>query len=382
MNIVTPSPALVGLLAKAKTLLVLDHPFFASVLLRKPIAWTDTLPTAGVTNDGKVYINPEWVTAQNLTAQHLVFLLAHECLHYMLLHGLRRGARDRGAWNVAADKVINETLIASKVGTFIDGGQRHTGAETMAAEELYAPPSQDDCNGGPGGPGSDILGGEGAMTDGERAEVEAQVKIDAAQAKQAAKMQGKLPAALERLVDDIINVMTPWHQVLERFMTGFRKDDLSWSRPNRRHVWQGTYLPGQNYVPEMGPVVIGVDTSGSIGPAELAHFAGHTNRIMETCRPSAIHVVYCDARVNRTDEFSAEDLPIKLTPCGGGGTDLRHIFSWVDQAGIEPDVLIVLTDMYTPFPEEAPSYSTVWLSTTEVDAAPFGSVVQYCMEDA
>jgi predicted metal-dependent peptidase len=388
VNIIkNPPQGCVELLQKARALLVLDHPFFASIVLRKPIQWTDSIPTACVNMRGEMFINPSWVEAEQMTVQNLIFLLAHECMHYMLLHGPRRGHRDAAAWNIAADKVINETLVASGVGTFIEGGQRHPGAETMRAEDLYNEQDGDQGQGsgdgdgdGVGGIGSDLM--DEPMTEGERTEIEAQVKIDATQAKQAAKMQGKMPAALARLVDEIIEVRTPWHQILERFMVSFRKDDLTWSRPNRRFVHQGIYLPGQSYVPEMGPVVIGVDTSGSIGEAELAHFAGHVNRIMEQCRPEAIHVVYCDAAVNKAEQYTCDDLPVKLTPCGGGGTDLREIFHWVDEQGIQPDVAVILTDMYTPFPDQAPDYSTVWLSTTDVASAPFGTVVQYSMEDA
>lgn len=370
MNIIKPPQAAVELMQKARALLVLDHPFFASIVLRKPIHWTDSMPTACVTAKGDIYINPAFIAP--LTASHVIFLLAHECLHYMLLHGSRRGHRDMSAWNIACDQVINETLVESRVGTFIDGGQRHPGADKMRAEDLY----QDQPEGGgagPGGIGSDIM--DEPMTEGEATEVEAQVRIDATQAKQAAKMQGKLPAALARLVDSIIDVRTPWHQILERFMESFRRDDLSWSRPNRRHIADNIYLPGTNYIPEMGEVVIGMDTSGSIGAAELAHFGGHINRIMEQCRPTAIHVVYCDARVNRTDTFTCEDLPVKLEAVGGGGTEFSPVFDWVAERGIEPDVLVYLTDGYGPFPE-SPEYPVVWLMTSDV-VAPFGESVKY-----
>ena len=106
----------------------------------------------------------------------------------------------------------------------------------------------------------------------------------------------------------------------------------------------------------------------------------HRESIIEQCRPEAIHVVYCDAAVNRTDQFTCDDLPVKLTPCGGGGTDLRKIFEWVDGQGLRPDCAVVLTDMYTPF-GEAPDYPVVWLSTSGVTEAPFGDVVPYSMEE-
>lgn len=384
MNSVTPSAHIEALYQKARTLLVLDHPFFASIVLRKPLTWTTDIPTAAMScKTGNIYINPEWVEQQKLTAKNMIFLLAHECMHYMLLHGARQGSRKAKAWNIAADKVINDTLIDCNVGEFIDGGVTMPGARDMRAEDLYDDTDDDGDGdgegdgdgGGIGGCGDDLL--DEQMTEGEQAAAEAQAKVDMTQAKQAAKMQGKLPGALERMVDEIINVPTPWHDILERFMVSFRRDDLSWSRPNRRHIASDIYIPGTSYTPEMGPVVLAIDTSGSIGQAELDHFTGHVNRIIEDCRPEVVHVLYCDTAVAGHDIVTLDDLPYKATMKGGGGTDLREIFSHIDNEGIEPDVLVVLTDMYTPFPSEAPGYSTVWLSTSSVDTAPFGEVIHY-----
>lgn len=387
MRPVTPSQEQQDLLTKARTLLIVDHPFFASIILRKPIIWTCDVPTAACSPRGQIYLNPEWVSSKGLTSKNMIFLLAHEAFHYILLHGVRRGHRDPVAWNIAGDKVINDTLIDAKVGEFIDGGVTEDGARHLSTESLYNEDDKD--SDGPGGAGSDILShdpgdgdgddgsGDRPLTEGEIAEIEAQVKIDLVQAKQTAKMQGKLPAALERLVDSMVQVKTPWEDILERFMVSFRRDDLSWSRPNRRHIGADTYLPGTNYVPEMGEVVVAIDTSGSIDEETLSHFAGHINRILSDCRPTKLHVVYCDTQINRSEELTVDDLPWKPTMVGGGGTDLRSIFHWIDDQGLEPDVLVVLTDMYTPFPSEAPSYSTLWVSTSRVDTAPFGDVIQY-----
>ena len=362
------------LLQKAKAILVLDQPFFASMVLRRPITLTTAVPTACVDTKCNIFLNPEWVEKQKLTTQHMIFLLCHEAFHYMLLHGVRRGQRDPAAWNIACDAVINDTLTACKIGTFIEGGVEHPGARQLKAEDVYVePPEGGNGPSGPGGPGDDIL--EGTLTDGELAEVEAQVRVDVAQAEQAAKMQGKMPAELQRIIDSIINVPTPWHSILERFMEAYRKDEYSWSRPNRRFIAQGIYLPGQNYVPEMGELVIGVDTSGSIGQNELDHFAGHVNRIIEQCRPTKVHVVYCDSRVAHVDEYGPEELPITLTAHGGGGTYMPAIFRWVDDQGITPDAVVILTDGYTQWDAE-PAYNVAWLITTDI-VAPYGLTVPY-----
>ena len=368
-------------LAKAKAQLIIHQPFFASILLRKKITWSEDVGTAGVTARGDIFVAPSF--AESLTVQNLVFLLAHECMHYLLQHPARRGARDAGAWNIACDKTINDTLIASEMDGFIDGGVTQDGARKHSADELYKePPTGGGGSGGdgPGGTGSDLI--EGDMSDSDIKECESQARLDAAQARTAAKMVDKMPAGLERLIDEIVNVKTPWHVILERYMTGLVKADVSWARPNRRHVHAGMYLPGADKVPKMGEVVIGVDTSGSIGSKELAIFEAHVNRIMEMCRPEKVHVVYCDARVGSTEEYTTEDLPAKFTKVtGGGGTAFKPVFDWVERQGMRPDVLVYLTDMYGSFPDSAP-FPTVWLSTSDVDKAPFGDVIKFDPHDA
>jgi len=408
MKITTPSKYAADLLQKARALIVLDQPFFASFILRKPIQWSTDVPTACVDARCNIYLNPEWIAntkchdpsalAEPMTVRQLIFLLCHEAMHYMMMHSLRRGQRKPGAWNVACDAVINDTLTDANIGEFIDGGVEHPGARQFKAEDLYQEPpkggdgqkpgDQPGTGGGgqgnpppkggsdtqPGGIGNDII--EDNLTDGEVAELEATTRVDVAQAAQAAKMQGKMHASLQRLVDEIIKVPTPWQSILERFMTAYRKDDYSWSRPNRRFIGSGVYLPGQNYVPEMGEVVIGVDTSGSIGATELAHFAGHINGIIEQCRPSKVHVVYCDSKVAHVDEYDT-DAAITLTMHGGGGTDMTKIFDWITENGVDPDITVILTDLYTPFGDE-PDFDVVWLSTTD-QVAPYGHTVPYAI---
>jgi predicted metal-dependent peptidase len=362
---------------KAKSLLILDHPFFGTACTKRPIIYTDTVPTAAMSATGQMYMNVDFCAP--LTVQQLMFLLAHEAMHYMLAHGLRRGHRDPQAWNVAADKVINDTLIDAGVGDFIDGGITLDGAREMAAESLYD--ENDDGDGqGPGGLGNDI--GDPTDADGQPLDdatihqLEAEAKIDAIQSAKAAKAVGKLPASIERMVEELINVSTPWYDILERFMAGKIKDGYSWNRPNRRFIARNIYIPGTDYVPKMGPIVIGVDTSGSIGPDEIAMFNGHINRIIDTCNPEVVHVVYCDYDVAGVDEYTPEDFPVTIQCKGGGGTSFKPVFDWIDNNAIDPECVVYLTDGYGDQSEFTTNHETVWL-TTGTEAFDWGHVIKF-----
>jgi len=365
---------------KAKALLILDHPFFGTAVSKRPIQYTNAVPTAGMSATGQMVLNPAFI--EPLTVKNIMFLMAHEAMHYMLAHALRRKHRDHKAWNVACDKVINDTLIDAKVGEFIEGGVTLHDARNYASEELY---DENDDDMGSGGIGQDV--GDPTDENGKPLDesqihqLEAQAKIDAIQSAKAAKASGKLPASIERMVDEMVNVTTPWHEKLERYMTSKVKDGYSWNRPNRRFIGQGTYLPGTDYVARMGELVIAVDTSGSLNNKELGYFNSHINRILDTCMPEKVTVLYCDWAIGGTTEYTPDDLPIKLEPVGGGGTSFKPVFKWIEDYANEVECLIYFTDGWGDQNEiETPAVDTVWL-TTEKDEFPFGEIIKFDIEE-
>ena len=371
--------------SKAKVNLFLDHPFFGAACSKRPIIYADhagTQPvdTAAMSATGQMYINPSF--AAPLTMREMMFLLAHEAMHYMLCHSTRRGTRDAEAWNIACDLVINDSLLHGKVGDFIKGGLMFDGARNMASEELYADPPEGRKGDIGGGVGCDIL--DPVSEDGrpldesEKHRIEAQAKIDTLQASKVAKARGKLSAGLERLVDELVKVTTPWHTILERFMVTLVKDDRSWKRQNRRFIHQGVYLPGNDYKPRMGEMIIGVDTS--ICQPELNEFNAHVDRIIETCCPEKVTVIYCDNRVNHVDEFTPDDFPVRLSPYGGGGTSFDPVFKYIDEQGLEPEVVVYLTDGYGNQNEFTTHHQTVWLTTASQNF-DWGTVIKYEVEN-
>jgi predicted metal-dependent peptidase len=58
--------------------------------------------------------------------------------------------------------------------------------------------------------------------------------------------------------------------------------------------------------------------------------AAEISAIAEEAQPESIHVVYCDAAVQSCQQFGPSEA-IKLEANGGGGTDFRPVFEWVDQ---------------------------------------------------
>lgn len=369
-----------ALITSALSQLVLKHPFFAYLTLQRTISVTDAVPTAGADAKGRIYINPAFATGPAVgTIDKMVFLLAHEVMHIAFLHchEATLAGRDRGAANTAMDKVINETLIAEKVGEFIEGGQRHPGAELEAWENLYTEPPEGGGGTGPGGIGEDLV----PCPDGEPGEAEAErlkqeIKADLSAARNAAKVMGKTSAGIDRMVNELVHVRTPWHQILERFMTQFVAADYSWRKPNRRFVAEGMYLPSLDRVPKMGKIGIIGDTSGSIGDRVVAAFTAHMNRIIETCVPEEVIVLSVDASVAGVQRFDPESYPIKWSAAGGGGTDMREGWAWFEANEPELDCIVCLTDGHTPWPDSV-SVPSIVLTTSEAAPTHVGETVTF-----
>ena len=59
---------------------------------------------------------------------------------------------------------------------------------------------------------------------------------------------------------------------------------------------------------------------------------------------------------------------------GGGGTDFRPVFDYVQQHGYQPSCMIFLTDLYGDFPKHAPEYPVMWVASNN-EKAPWGTTV-------
>ena len=362
-------------LDRAKVSIVTQHPFFASILMKRKLVEDSTISTAAVDQRGQIYYNPKFV--EKLSVDQLVFLLCHEVGHVIGQHASRRGARHAKKWNIAGDAWINDMLKDAGIGQFIEGGVNMPGSKDETVDEIYNKlPDQPNDGRGPGGIGDDLIERGSPLTPEEADRIDAETRVEIAQAAQAAKAQGKMPGALAKIVADLIDPGTPWHDILERYMTSFSRGEYSWARPNRRFQ---QYLPSTGKTPEMGEVVIQVDVSGSISKLELDHYNGHMKRIVEMCNPERVHVLYVDTGVAKHDVFEQGE-EVELSFYCGGGTDMEEGFNYLAKEGIEPEVFVCLTDGYTSFnPDNAPGYPVIWCISSDIEA-PYGENIHFSLE--
>jgi len=368
---------------KARAGLVLDSPFFASLLLRFQCIEDSTCDTAWV--DGRVIgYNNDYI--DSLSLSETKGLLAHEVMHIALEHHIRRQERDPQRWNIATDYTINDILVDS--GFQLPKGCLMGMGTDKSAEWIYNHlPTQNDKDGkrrwgqsnDPGRCGEvrDAKGADGkAVSPADQQHISAEVKVLVAQAAQAARSAGRMPAALDRLVKEILEPKVPWAEILSRFIQSSAKNDYVMIPPNRRYIHRGLYLPSLRSN-ELSEIVIVVDTSGSIGESEINQFAAEISSILQNFETTiAISVVYCDATIHGVQEFTSQDLPLTLKPIGGGGTDFRPPFEWVKHEGKAPACLIYLTDLCCNRLPDEPDYPVLWVTIgRECREMPFGEVI-------
>lgn len=391
------------LVSDARRALVLDHPFFG-VLSLKLVLVEDSSHKTLATDGKKLFFNPTYVAA--LSRFELAGVVAHEVLHCANGHVWRRENRDAKVWNHACDYAINPIVLDAGM-VLPKGLLNDSKYKGMSAEEIYAhlieePQQSESQDGSSAGQGAGSAGAPGGNSgdngdqeqegqgndhpDGSECgevldapensspEMEADWSSAVLSAAKRAEGMGRLPAGIERRVEEIRNPPQDWRANLRRFVQQNASNDYSWRQPNSRFMHAGLYMPALRSE-VMPPMVIAIDTSGSIDELIISQFAREIDGIAAEMQPEKVHVVYCDNMIHGVDTFERGE-PVTLNPKGFGGTDFRPVFDWVEKEGIQPSCLVYLTDLEGAFPDTPPGYAVLWGSTSgDYLAPPWGEKV-------
>lgn len=359
-------------LTKARANLIIDQPFFGTLALRLHLQEAPNIATLCV--DGRtVFYNPEFI--ESLSLQLVKSAIAHEVMHCVFDHMSRLQGRNPSKWNAATDYAINPILkdAGFKLGEKWLYNPSWAG---KTADEIYTilQDDKDDADGS-GHQALDELAPPDPNATGTSSspeEMRLEWKLTVASAAETAKQKGKLPASLQRFVDQATGNRVDWRGYLWRFATEVSKNDYSWLRPNLKYLTMDLYLPSM-FSEGMGTMVVAIDTSGSVSPLELKVFSAEISALRDQLMPELLYVVYCDAAVQRVDEFYKYD-EFKIDAIGGGGTDFCPVFEYLQKNHIDPACLVYLTDMYGRFPTKEAPYPVLWCATSEV-IAPWGRTV-------
>ena len=366
-------------LSGAKTALVVDNPFIASLLCSLRVTWDDKLDPPTIVTDGHMLaVCPAHV--EKLSAQQLRWSLANITMRLVFNCHLRSrvGARNPVKWDIASDIVINAMLHGesrdgrSTVGEMWDKAIHDSrlyekGGKTI--EGVYAllpdPTPEEEAN----RQGVVIFDGSEA----EMSEAEARMHVMVAQARDIAKAAGNLSDSMARFVGEELTPKVRWQDRLRDFFTRRSATEMSWARPSRRGMAQGLLRPGKDGQ-GMEDIMIAVDLSGSVTPDELQEFLTELRAIKVDCNPHMTHVLYFASEVTSYECF-AQDETLDLHPNGRGGTRFSPIFRYCREHDIEPAAAVILTDLQCADYGSAPGYPVLWTSTSAPGPTPFGEVI-------
>lgn len=333
-------------------------PFYATILLTLKIEERESVKSMG-TDGIHLFYNKNWV--KSLSERDLIFIIKHEALHVALLHQLRIQDRDHHLFNIAADHAVNN-ILADKHDVPINAimNSRYKG---WSVEEIYAElferQEEDKMKGRKAQEKIPLPPGE-VLAPSLEPEEEDEMKATISSALEQAKEMGDIPLQVKReVMDSLLKPNVSWKDVLSRFLTENSRNDYEWKYPNKRYAWNKVYLPRLNQ-PELGKIIVAVDTSGSVDKDELNRFLTELRAILSAYPTTIITVIYCDYYVKSVQDVSIENL--EVDPIGGGGTSYAPVFEWIEKFEVDPVCLIYFTDGYCDiFGKTEPEYNVLWM---------------------
>lgn len=354
-----------------------DHPFFGTLALFADFRFTDGVPTAAT--DGKaLWFNPAFVEKQE--TKKLCGLVAHELLHAALQHVTRRREREATLWNIAADIVVNGMIRKDTSYGLPEGAVEDAKLAHLSVEEIY-----EQLNSGRTRVHAigllDLMPMAGAAGSLEVAQVEqlqrhwrSALQQAGAVARRINKGFGKHGLDGLREYGSATSSTLGWRELLWQFMVTTPYDFGGF---DRRFIHRKLYL--EDVVGESVEVAICVDTSGSIGCAELDAFMGEIQGILDAYPQIRGTLFFADADLYGPNEFS-KDSPMPAAR-GGGGTSFEPFFDWIqrqERSGGAP-LCVYFTDGFGSFPQATPESPVLWVvppGGLETPAFPFGDVVR------
>jgi len=162
-------------------------------------------------------------------------------------------------------------------------------------------------------------------------------------------LAGRMGAKMPRAISDLLEPKIDWKEVLREFVSSTMrgKDEFTWRRMNKRQMANDIYLPSMENE-TIGEIIVAIDTSGSIGSAEITEFATELVSICDVVQPDKVRVLWWDTEVHGEQVFEENytDIAKLLKPLGGGGTNVSCVSEYVNKQNLQAECVLVFTDGY------------------------------------
>jgi len=168
--------------------------------------------------------------------------------------------------------------------------------------------------------------------------------------RQGSILVGKMGGNVERSISEMLVPKIDWKEALRDFVKSVTqgKDKTSWRRLHKRYIASDLIMPS-SYSENVGGIIIGIDTSGSIGTEELTQFLSEVKSICEEVNPEQIDILYWDTAVASRETYNNSQLSglVESTkPAGGGGTNPVCVPKYIAKNNMKAECLLFLTDGY------------------------------------
>ena len=371
-------------MVESRRRMLLKHGEFAPILMRLELSEETEgfieLMRTGYTEGRKLAFHPEFV--DKLDPYQADTFQVHEALHVALLHCFSQRVKwlakeDQNLFWQSADHVVNNILLEAGFKPILPW-VCDTKYQGWTLEAVFEDLKQNQQSSGKQEQGFDDHaqpGDESQMTGAERQEYEKLKKEwqkALADVVAIAKQRGTLGAGLEKLVNETLESVIPWPQILiDNLTRRLGHMDYTWQKPSRRGRSMGLYLPS-SYDLQVDCIVFCFDTSGSMWDDPLLPQAfSEMKALCRQMKVGKLVLIEADAEVCREREIDdATQLSTDIK--GGGGTSFVDA---LEHAAIyQPNLVVYFTDLEGTFPDGF-EYPLLWVTKSQHNI-PFGEVLR------
>ncbi len=379
----------VSRISQIKAKLLVEYPYFGTLASRLELQESDNIQA--FLSDGVVFqYNSDYL--ERLSDAELGCALSNGALHAALSHENRRNDRMSWLWQLATDYAINAMLVENGM-TPPPHIHFHTRFEGMYAEEIYAVlkseiqnEEYDDDEANDTGFNEENRRRQQQMHSPDQQEAKAknrpEMEVDTVTKEQQWHQQmhkalkqalegNDVPQGIERFVNLDALATLNWRELLHHAVERHFRSDYAQIPPSKKLLYRGIYLPSLHS--ELLRLVVAIDSSGSVDERLLSLFIAEVESLMILYPQHEIELVVCDSKIRSHETFySGEMLDVSLS--GGGATDFRPVFEWIEKTLFTCNLLLYFTDTHGTFPLRAPDFETVWIAPEKADV-PFGEVI-------
>lgn len=349
-----------------------NHPFLSVLALSIETNFTKNLKSAFETNGFHIDIDLDRLS--QYSEEELTYLYAHTLLHIVLKHPHRQQRRDAYIWNQSCDIVINNILASFKnIGKMPNDELFDEDLKDKCVEEVYALlyKEEEDNNSGEGEDEESEIKVTPNKTGKLQAHLYDESKLDIQEVEDENKSSGEREkldgtiiqalsiakkssthyAGLRVEIDTLIKPEINLQDALKEFLIAslFEKR-TTYSRPNRRFIHSGLYLPGNQKSDEYLDVYIALDSSSSVSLDEYKKFLGVVADVCEGFYEYSIKILPFDIQVKEEyivefNSFSSLKKEDFFIPKSDGGTNFNNVLKYLKSTDIRAEnLLMVLSD--------------------------------------